>query len=61
MRSSTWALKPDWIRIPRIQICQMPCSVHETRVKLAQHLAFTGGHAEDALALRASYVHCMRY
>ena len=32
----TWALKPDWIRIPRIY--QIPCSVCEKCVTLPQHL-----------------------
>ena len=57
MGRSTWALKPDWIRIPTIRIYQILCSVHGTRVILAQYLTCIGGYAQGALALLASYMH----
>lgn len=46
MGRCTLALKPDWIRI-----CQ--CNVHETCVRLVH----TGGYAQGALFLHASYMH----
>ena len=58
---STWTQKLCWIQIPRVQICQITCSVHEMRVRCAPQLACIGGYAQGALTLRASYVHFKHY
>ena len=58
---SIWALKMDLIQIPRIQIRQMPCCVHETCNRRARHLARTSGYAQGVLTLCVSYVHFLPY